>query len=309
MGRTRRRRGHPHTGVLLVDKPQGLTSFTLVERVRRALGADKAGHTGTLDPMATGLLPVCLGTTTRLARFVSEADKSYRATLILGARTTTLDAEGEILDRAPPEAIAAIDASAVEAAMTAFRGLITQVPPAFSAIKIDGERLYDKARRGEAVEAPPRQITIHRLALVEANPPRFTFDVDCSKGTYVRTLAADIGDALGVGAHLTALCRTAIGALRLDDALSLATLEADTDAALARCLAPADAIAHLPAITPDEATVNDLRHGRRRAFPTAPLGWCRVLDPAGHLVAVVDITGPDPAEILRGFPLPTHHDA
>ncbi|MCB9554319.1 MAG: tRNA pseudouridine(55) synthase TruB [Myxococcales bacterium] len=309
MGRGRRRRGQPHAGVLLVDKPQGLTSFALVERVRRAVGADKAGHTGTLDPMATGLLPVCLGATTRLARFISDADKGYRATMLLGVRTDSLDADGAVVDRAPDAAVAAIDAAAVEAAMQRFLGPITQVPPAFSAIKVEGERLYDKARRGEAVEAPPRAVTIHRLALVDAAPPRFTFDVGCSKGTYVRTLAADIGDALGVGAHLVALRRTAIGALRVDDALPLDAIEADPAAALARRLDAAAAIRHLPAVTADAAAVTDLRCGRRRAFADAPRGPCAVLDPAGVLVAIIDAAGLEPAEILRGFPPPTDRDA
>lgn len=309
MGRRGRRRGRPLTGVLLVDKPVGITSFKLVDRVRRALDADKAGHTGTLDPMATGLLPVCLGISTRLARFVSDADKAYRATMLLGIATDTLDAEGEVVATDDPARVAAVDAAAVERAMAGFRGAIEQRPPAYSAIKVDGERLYDKARRGEAVEAPPRTVHIHALTLVEAAPPRFTFDVRCSKGTYVRTLAADLAAAVGLHAHLVALRRTAIGALDVADAVPLADIEAEPEAALSRRLAPADALAHLPALRPPRAVVDDLYHGRRHRFPDAPPGPCRVLDEAGRLVAVVDVQGDGPADILRGLPRPAEPDA
>ncbi len=309
MGRRRRRRGEPHTGVILVDKPIGITSFATVERVRRALNADRAGHTGTLDPMATGLLPVCLGATTRLARFISEADKAYRATMRLGIRTDSLDADGTVVARAPDAQVAAIDAAAVERALDPFRGLITQVPPAFSAIKVDGERLYEKARRGEDVEVPPREVTIHRLELVACAPPDFTFEVDCQKGTYVRTLAGDIGDALGVGAHLVALRRTAIGALSVTDAVALDAIEGNPEAALTRRIAPADAVAHLPTARPARAIVDDLYHGRRHAFPDVPPGWCRVVAPDGELVAIVEADGPRPAPIVRGFPRATHDGA
>lgn len=309
MGRRRRRRGEPHTGVLLVDKPQGITSFAAVERVRRALRADRAGHTGTLDPMATGLLPICLGATTRLARFISEADKGYRATMRLGVRTDSLDADGQIVARAPDASVSAIDAAAVERALTPFRGPITQVPPAYSAIKVDGERLYQKARRGEDVEVPPREVTIHRLELIDAAPPDYTFEVDCQKGTYVRTLAGDIGDALGVGAHLVALRRTAIGALRVTDAIPLDAIEAAPAAALARRIAPTDAVAHLPMARPAPDVVDDLYHGRRQPFPDVPPGWCRVVGPDSQLVAIVDADGPRPAAIVRGFPRATHDGA
>ncbi len=304
MGRRRRRRGRPLTGLILLDKPAGLTSFKAVERVRRALNADKAGHTGTLDPMATGLLPICLGHTTRLARFVSDADKAYRATVALGQATDTLDAEGEVVATDPAEAVAAVDGAAFEGALAGFRGEIEQRPPAYSAIKVDGERLYARARRGEAVEAPIRRVHVHRLALLEAAPPRFEFAVTCSKGTYVRSLAADIAEVLGLHGHLVALRRTAVAALDVADGWTLERIEADPEGALARRLAPADAVGHLPAVRPAPDLVEHLYHGRRRPLPGAPIGRCRVLDPDGRLVAIVDVPPEGPVDIVRGLPRP-----
>ncbi|MEZ4437167.1 MAG: tRNA pseudouridine(55) synthase TruB [bacterium] len=309
MGRRRRRGGQPHTGLILLDKPQGITSFKAVERVRRALQAERAGHTGTLDPMATGLLPICLGQTTRLAQFVSDADKGYRATVRLGQATDTLDAEGQVVATDDPERVAAIGGSAFDAALAAFRGPIEQRPPAYSAIKVDGERLYAKARRGEEVEVPVRSVVIHRLVLLTAEPPDFTFEVICSKGTYVRTLAADIAESLGVHGHLVALRRTAVAAHRVDDALTLEAIEADADAALARRLSPADAVGHLPAVRPAAELVDHLWHGRRRPLPDAPEGRCRVLDGRGRLVAIVDVSSDGAVEIVRGLPRPDDEDA
>lgn len=304
MGRRRRRRGQPYTGLVLLDKPQGITSFKAVDRVRRALGADKAGHTGTLDPMATGLLPICLGHTTRLAQFVSDADKAYTATVRLGQGTDSLDAEGEVVATDEPAAVEAVDGAAFAAALASFRGPIEQRPPAFSAIKVDGERLYAKARRGEDVEVPVRAVVIHRLELIDAAPPEFTIAVTCSKGTYIRSLAADIAAALGLHGHLVALRRTAVAHLDVVDAVPLDALEGDPQAALARRLSPADAVAHLPAVRPSAALVEHLSHGRRRPLPDAPQGRCRVLDGDGRLVAIVDVPATGPVEIVRGLPRP-----
>lgn len=289
-------------GVLLVDKPRGPTSFDVVARIRRALGERKVGHTGTLDPMATGLLPLCLGHGTRLVPFLTSMDKAYRATVRLGVATDTLDAEGREVRRDPPDRVAAVDAAAFEGVLAGFRGRIVQRPPAFSAIKVDGERLYERARRGEAVEAPPRAVEIHALTLVAAAPPEFTIEVRCSKGTYIRTLGADIGEALGLGAHLTALRRTATGPFTVEDALPLEAVEADPAAALRALRSPADAVAHLPTIALAGDALADVRHGRRRAFPEAPVGLCRALDPAGRLVALMETAGEAPASIIRGFP-------
>jgi tRNA pseudouridine55 synthase len=211
-------------GLLLIDKPQGITSHDVVARCRRVLGVRRIGHAGTLDPMATGLLVLGVGRATRLLRFLEAHDKTYEADVLFGASTSTQDAEGGI--------VAERDASglhpdAVEAALASFRGEIEQVPPMMSAVKIGGERLWRKARRGEEVERPSRRVRVLELAMTSFTPgdhPHGTLHVRCSRGTYVRTIAADLGDALGVGAHLTGLRRTGIGpfdvadAVRLDDA-------------------------------------------------------------------------------------------
>ncbi len=290
------------SGLLLVDKPQGPTSFDVVAEVRRALHVRRVGHTGTLDPMATGLLPLLIGPATRLVAFLTEGDKTYRATLRLGVGTDTLDAEGQVIAEDEPAAVAAVDPDAFEAAIAGFLGPQVQTPPMFSAIKVQGERLYAKARRGETVVVPPRDVIVHRLALVEASPPDWTFDVACSKGTYVRSLGRDIAATLGLSGHLVALRRTSVGALHITDALPLATVIAAPDVALAALRRPADAVAHLPTIRVDEAIVAELAMGRRCAFPEAPPGRCRVLDEAGRIVAVVCAAGPAPAVIERGFP-------
>lgn len=302
MGR-RRRRGQPDTvhGVVLVDKPTGPTSFDVVRRVRVALGVEKAGHTGTLDPLATGLLAVCLGDATRLATFLTADDKRYRATLRLGVATDTLDAEGSVTGEDDPAAVAAVERDAVEAALSTLRGPISQRPPAFSAIKVDGRRLHALARAGEAVEAPLRDVVVHRLELLDFDPPHVSFEVHCSKGTYVRSLARDIGAALGLGAHVTALRRLTCGHLDVGQGVTLDAIEADPTSA--PVLTPAEAMAHMPAIALDEAAHEDVRCGRRRAFPEVPAGLCRALDSKGRLVAIVEAAGTEPGRVVRGFPL------
>jgi len=291
------------SGLLLIDKPSGITSFGVVGQVRRALGVRRVGHTGTLDPMATGLLPICLGQATKLARFVTDADKAYRARARLGIATDTLDAEGQVTHVDPEDAVATIDAAAFAKAMTPFTGLITQRPPAYSAIKVDGERLYAKARRGEKVEVPEREITIHSLEMVAASPPDFEFDVRCSKGTYIRTLAADIAATLGVGAHLVALRRTAVGDHHVENALTLDAFLADPEAAVSAGLIPLPMVAsQLPAITVDSEMTAHFRNGRSQPLPGEGLGIARLLDEAGALIAIVEGKGDAPAEIIRGFP-------
>jgi len=287
--------------VVLIDKPSGPTSFDVVRRVRRALGVNKAGHTGTLDPLATGLLPVCLGHATRLATFLTADDKRYEATLRLGVLTDTLDTEGEITRIDDDEAVAAVDAGTLEAALAQFRGPITQRAPIYSAIKVDGRRLHERARAGEAVEAPLREVCVHALELRSFDPPHVAFDVHTSKGTYVRSLARDIGEALGLGAHVTALRRTHVGALSIDDSVGLCALEAEPT--VLRLLSPAEAMAHLPAVILDAEALADVRHGRRRAFPGVPAGLARALDAAGRLVAIVEAAGDEPGRVVRGFPL------
>ncbi|WP_116141540.1 tRNA pseudouridine(55) synthase TruB [Trinickia diaoshuihuensis] len=225
-------------GVLLLDKGVGLSSNDALVRAKRLLLAQKAGHTGTLDPLASGLLPLCFGEATKFSQDLLEADKTYEATMRLGIRTSTGDAEGEVLETLPVD----VDLPRIEAALARFRGPISQVPPMYSALKRDGKPLYEYARAGQVVERAAREVTIHRLELLDVAVPDVTFRVTCSKGTYVRTLAEDIGTALGCGAHLVVLRRTGIGALTLEHAVTLEALEVmqatDRDA----CLRPVDAL-------------------------------------------------------------------
>ncbi len=210
-------------GVLVIDKPGGLSSTTVVDKVRRALGGVKAGHGGTLDPIATGVLPICLGSGTKIAQFLLADDKAYEAEGLLGVTTDTLDRTGRVLDERPVDA--ALGRDAVLAVLARFTGELDQVPPMYSAIKLGGQRLYHAARAGQDVERAPRRIRIDRLALVDFAPPRFRIAVDCSKGTYIRSLVADIGEALGPGAHLTELRRTRSGRFTLADAVALDALD------------------------------------------------------------------------------------
>ena len=201
----------------MVDKSAGVTSHDVVWRVRRAMGGGKVGHAGTLDPFATGVLVVCLGAATRLAEWAAAADKRYRAEVTLGVETDTYDRAGNVVETRPVE----VPREDAEAALARFVGELEQRPPAFSAIQVGGRRLYDMARRGQAVEVAPRRVTIHRLDLIAWEPPRLTLDLTCSKGTYVRSLAHDLGAALGTGAHLSALRRLASGRFAIEDAVEL----------------------------------------------------------------------------------------
>lgn len=195
-------------GILLLDKPEGMTSNRALQRVKHLFAARKAGHTGSLDPLATGLLPLCFGEATKVSGFLLEADKRYRVTCRLGITTTTGDREGEPLQRRP---VPVLDDAAITAVLQRFIGRIEQVPPMYSALKHKGERLYHLARQGIEVERAPRAVTIHDLVLLARGEEELELEVHCSKGTYVRTLCEDIGEALGCGAHVTALRRTALG--------------------------------------------------------------------------------------------------
>lgn len=276
-------------GFLAIDKPPGMTSHDVVARVRRALGVRRVGHAGTLDPPATGLLLVGVGTTTRLLRFLEAHDKEYVADVAFGARTTTQDATGEVVDTADASRLTEPD---VEKALGAFVGEIEQIPPMVSAIKVGGERLYKKARRGEEVERAARRVTIHRATLDAFNPgvhPTARVTVACSKGTYVRTLAADLGDALGVGAHLASLRRTRIGPFSVEDAVAVDAVAPE------HVRAPSDAVAGYPrrAVSADEARA--LVHGKPLA-PAGIEGPYAVFGPEG-LVAMVQ----DSAEEARSL--------
>ena len=271
-------------GVLLLDKPVGLSSNAALQRARRAYRAERAGHTGTLDPLATGLLPVLFGDATKFGAEVLEADKRYRATVALGVRTATGDAEGEVIERRP----VAVDAARLEAVVARFVGRIAQTPPMHSALKHAGRPLYAYARAGVVVERAPRTVSIHALRVEAYVDGRLEIDVRCSKGTYIRTLAEDIGAALGCGAHLAALRRTESGPFRLQDAHPLAAVEAASDEDRLRLLLPADVLlAGLPRIALEPGVAARFAHGQAVDAPpaTAPGRLC-AYDPAGRLLGV-----------------------
>jgi tRNA pseudouridine55 synthase len=269
MGRSRRGRrdGRPDIdGVLVVDKPAGMTSHDVVQVVRRAVGQRRVGHTGTLDPDATGVLVVCLGRATRLVPYLQAGRKTYAATMVLGLATTSQDAAGEVVAEADA---GHVDERALCEVLIGFQGEIEQVPPMVSAVKVDGERLHVRARRGETVERRPRRVTVHELVLEDFRPgPRAeaSFLVSCSAGTYVRTLAHDVGAALGVGGSLTRLRRIANGPFGLDDAVGLDEVgTAGDDDRLAELLLPPDeAVARAVPTVPvaDAGTVLALAQGR-----------------------------------------------
>ena len=285
------------SGILLIDKPEGVTSFEVVRRARRALKIRKIGHLGTLDPLATGLLPLCLLEATKLVPYLMPEPKTYRARVRLGVTTTTQDAEGEVVARC--EAMPA-PAEIVEGAR-AFKGAVTQVPPMFSAVHHQGERAYRLARRGEAVDLAPRQVTIYDLAVEDVAIPEFTLTVRCSQGTYVRTLAHDLGQALGCGAHLAALRRLAVGALRVEDALPLSALAELSPEELRARIAPLSAC--LPGLRPvsvDRAEARLLRQGQALTLPADD--WrdgeqVRVVAEA-ELVAVAQVRNLPPRAVL-----------
>ncbi len=252
-------------GILLLDKPPGLSSNQALQRARRIFSARKAGHCGSLDPLATGLLPVCFGQATRFSSYLLGASKTYRARCRLGETTTTGDAEGEVVERRTPS----LEAGQLERVLSAFTGRIEQVPPMHSALKHEGRRLYQLAREGREVERAARAVEIYRLELLACELPDIDIEVQCSKGTYIRSLAEDIGSELGCGAHLGVLRRTAVDRLRVDDALTLERLQAiaeDDPRSLDRLLMPPDAaLEHFPCIELQSAAARDIRHGKRVA--------------------------------------------
>lgn len=276
-------------GVLLLDKPLGWTSNDALQRVKRLFRAEKAGHTGTLDPLATGLLPLCFGAATKFAQVSLDADKAYRATLRLGVTTTTADAEGDVLERRDVD----VDAGRLAAACARFVGPIDQLPPMHSALKHEGRALYDYARAGIDVERAARRVTIHRIDVVGGEGDTWTLDVRCSKGTYIRTLAEDIGAALQCGAHLAALRRTASGALALDAAYTFERLAAMPESELDAALLDADALlADWPLVRLGADDAGRFLTGVRRRVALADAPRVRVYGPepkaflgGGHVVA------------------------
>jgi tRNA pseudouridine55 synthase len=292
-------------GVLLLDKPPGLSSNAALQRVRRLFRAERAGHTGTLDPLATGLLPICFGAATKFAQASLDADKGYRAQLRLGITTSTGDAEGEVLERRP----VAVSADDVRQACAAFVGRIAQRPPMHSALKHDGRPLYAYARQGIEVERPERDVVVRVLDVVAGEGDAWTLDVHCSKGTYVRALAEDIGAALGCGAHLAALRRTASGPLRIEAAHALEALEALEEAARDRLLLAPDAlVADWPEVRLDGGEAGRLLSGLRRRVALADAPAVRVYGPEpGAFLGVAHVHGGDlvptrllsPAEVAQ----------
>lgn len=276
-------------GLLLVDKPVGPSSNAVLQRVKRLYRAAKAGHTGTLDPMASGLLVLCFGEATKFSSALLEGEKTYTGIIQLGSTTTTADAEGEILESRPVE----LAGFAPEALAARFTGVITQVPPNFSAIKVAGKPLYAYAREGAPVEAKPRQVHIHALALELCGPDQLRFTLRCSGGTYVRSLAVDIGRALGCGAHLAALRREASGRLRVVDGASLDALEAMTEGERrSRLLPPDTAVYGLPAVVIDSVAALALVQGRPATAPTgSAAGKSRIYDGAQRFLGVAEVTG------------------
>ncbi len=278
-------------GVLVVDKSSGPTSFDVVRRVRRALRAQRVGHGGTLDPLATGVLPVCLGAATKLAPFLLGADKEYEAVLRFGAETDTADADGRVMVERP---LGDLDEAALRALLPRFTGPQRQTPPMYSALKRAGRPLYEYARAGQEVERAPRDIVIHRLVLVAFTPPdRAVLRVRCSKGTYVRVLALDMGRAAGPGAHLAALRRTRSGPFTSEQAVTLDEVErgARVGDASPPLVSLADALAHLPAAAADDAVARDLAHGKR-------VPW-RALSGAGGAPSDDEGAAPQPVRVLR----------
>ncbi len=279
-------------GVLVVDKPAGPTSFEVVKRVRRALGAEKAGHAGTLDPAATGVLAVCAGEAVKLQHWLADGDKAYDATVAFGAATTTEDAEGEVTARGDASAVTA---GALADVLPRFVGEISQVPPMYSAVRVGGRRLHEAARAGEEVERAPRTVRVHAVELQDVAAASgglvlARLRVRCGKGTYVRTLAADLGRALGVPAHLAALRRVEASGFRIDEAIPLEEVEAlgrtDPQALRARLVPLADALRALPAVSVDAAEARALAQGKALRREVPPGDLVRAIGPGGRLVAV-----------------------
>ena len=304
-----RRDGAALDGVLVVNKPAGWTSHDVVAKARKLLGVSKIGHTGTLDPAATGVLVLCLGKATRIAEYLVNTDKEYRAVLRLGVTTDTQDATGNVVGRTEgvlPEQ------AAIAAVMASFIGRLQQVPPMYAAIKVKGVPLYKSARAGRTVPRQPREFTVRSLEIrsIKPTPPTIdiTFDVVCSKGTYVRTLCADIGEALGVGGHLAGLERRRVGRFSIEEALSLDEL-AEREAVESRLYSPAEALTDLPALVIDEVASRSIRHGV--AVPATRVvkaegAWAAgdrvcLLGPDGRLLAIGKVPC-EPEDLRRATP-------
>lgn len=274
----RKAKGRPVQGILLLDKPSGMTSNEALQRVKRLYFARKAGHTGSLDPLASGMLPICLGEATKASGFLLDADKRYWVRCKLGERTNTGDSEGEVVESRP---VGRYTETEVETVLDRFRGTISQVPPMYSALKHQGQRLYALARQGVEVEREPREVNIHELVLRRLDGDCLEFEVHCSKGTYVRTLAEDIGEALGCGAHVTGLRRTLVGPYREEQMVTMERLQAlhgEDRSALDKLLLPVEsALVQWPDVNLTSDAAFYLRQGQPVLVPRAPTsGWVRL---------------------------------
>lgn len=270
-------------GVLVIDKPAGPTSFEVVRQVRERLGAKKAGHTGTLDPLATGVLPICLGEATKVAGLITEGEKAYEAVVRLGQETDTQDASGKVLSVAPvPE----LSAERIEAVLASFRGSYLQRPPMYSAVKIGGKRLYQLAREGREVDRQARPVTVHELALNGFSAEELKLFVRCSKGFFVRVLAGEVGRSLGCGGHLRALRRTRSGPFTLDQAVPLDQLSSHP---ALRLVSLEEALSELPALTVSSKDAERVLHGVPLDAGPEKSNPVRVLSPEGRLLALADV--------------------
>ncbi len=288
--RSKPKKGRKVDGILLLDKPPSWTSNEALQQVKRLYRAAKAGHTGSLDPLATGLLPICLGNATKFSAYLLDADKHYQMRIRLGETTTTGDAEGELLETAPTEGI---DAARVQAVLSQFQGEIEQLPPMYSALKHQGKRLYQLARQGIEVDRKPRKVTIHAIQLTAFALPECEFQVHCSKGTYIRTLAEDLGKALGCGAHVIGLRRTGVGPYREPEYAfipldRLKQQAAEDPAGLDALLLPLEsALAHRPAVQLTEDAAFYLLQGQAVLVPQSPTeGLVRLYDPSNLFLGI-----------------------
>lgn len=288
-------------GILLLDKPPGISSNRALQRAKRLFGAAKAGHTGSLDPLATGLLPICFGEATKIAGHLLGARKAYAAACRLGVATDTCDSEGAVLLERP---VPAFDDAVVRDQLAKLTGRITQVPPVYSALKQGGVPLYRRARRGEAVEAPPREVEVFRFELIERVGDTLRLHVECGSGTYVRSLVRDLGEALGCGAHLTALRRLWVEPFREPRMFTLDELALmhERDASCLRdALLPIEAgLADWAVLPLDERGADDVAHGRALRVTAAP-GRYRAHAPGGRLLAIGEVDATGMFKVLRGF--------
>jgi tRNA pseudouridine55 synthase len=277
------------SGVLVVDKPVGMTSHDVVQAIRNGTGLRRAGHTGTLDPRASGVLVILVGPAVRLSEFVSASDKRYQAIIRLGSTTDTFDADGKFTRSDSP---VNVTEEQFEKVLSTFVGEIEQTPPPYSAVKVQGRKAYEMARQGEEVDLAPRKITVHHLEVLEWAPPEVVIDVHCSSGTYVRSLANDLGTALGCGAYLVGLRRTKSGRFSLRDATPLRKLQEAFHAGnwYQYLIPAAEALAEWPAVELNPDEVENVRHGHRvKAAAEAQPGMVRGVSTQGELVALMDL--------------------